>query len=497
MKENMFFNRIFLKIPFLLLFQLAFSQTSDDLKKFMETYDKLKVDQEANEVVKKGIDSEKSIDDGPIKLLVTPADISKYYSEKLNNIQNDILRLNEVLPFTDSIPPLKEFGYNYFSLRDSISFIDNVSIDDSYVLGFGDEISFSVWGQVEQYEKLTIQRNGTIYLPSVGLLNLGGKNLFDAKSYVFDRFSKVYSTLKSKPQLSFLDISVENVKKINVMLSGHVAYPGNYVINPSITLTNLLVMAGGVTKTGTLRNIHLNRNATTIDTIDLYPLISGNGSSNRLNLINNDVIMVPSKGKTISINGAVRIPAYYELKNNNVQSILSFAGNLNKNAQDRLFLYRNNGNNSIINQTDYSTSFLMEGDSIVVPYKNVKPKYISLSIENRDMFNIPWIKNLSYDQIFKIADIDKENIKRIELVRKVENDKFETYLLQNYDGGSFDFLPYDHISIGLFNSFAEIDIVTIVGSVYSPGKYALMNHRESLQSIIDILIGIAIFNRFK
>ena len=138
--------------------------------------------------------------------------------------------------------------------------------------------------------------------------------------------------------------------------------------------------------------------------------------------------MVPSKGKTISINGAVRIPAYYELKNNNVQSILSFAGNLNKNAQDRLFLYRNNGNNSIINQTDYSTSFLMEGDSIVVPYKNVKPKYISLSIENRDMFNIPWIKNLSYDQIFKIADIDKENIK-IELVRKVENDKFETYLL--------------------------------------------------------------------
>ena len=33
-------------------------------------------------------------------------------------------------------------------------------------------------------------------------------------------------------------------------------------------------MAGGVTKTGTLRNIHLNRNATTIDTIDLYPLIS-------------------------------------------------------------------------------------------------------------------------------------------------------------------------------------------------------------------------------
>ena len=55
---------------------------------------------------------------------------------------------------------------------------------------------------------------------------------------------------------------------------------------------------------------------------------------------------------------------------------------------------------------------------------------------------------------------------------------------QNYDGGSFDFLPYDHISIGLFNSFAEIDIVTIVGSVYSP-EVCFNESQESLQSIID------------
>ena len=42
---------------------LISSQTAEELKRFMDTYDKLKVDQEANEVVKKGLESEKDTDD--------------------------------------------------------------------------------------------------------------------------------------------------------------------------------------------------------------------------------------------------------------------------------------------------------------------------------------------------------------------------------------------------------------------------------------------------
>ena len=38
---------------------IIIGQTPEELKRFMQTYDKLKVDQEANEIVKKGIESEK------------------------------------------------------------------------------------------------------------------------------------------------------------------------------------------------------------------------------------------------------------------------------------------------------------------------------------------------------------------------------------------------------------------------------------------------------
>ena len=50
----------------------AFSQSPEELKRFMETYDKIKNDQEANEIVKKGIESEKDPDERPIRLLVSP-----------------------------------------------------------------------------------------------------------------------------------------------------------------------------------------------------------------------------------------------------------------------------------------------------------------------------------------------------------------------------------------------------------------------------------------
>ncbi|SVC54183.1 uncharacterized protein METZ01_LOCUS307037, partial [marine metagenome] len=128
---------------------LISSQTAEELKRFMDTYDKLKVDQEANEVVKKGLESEKDPDDGPVRLLIDPGDMTKYYREKMSVIKKDLEQLNRILISSDSIPQLEHFGYNYFSLRDSIQIIDNSTIPSNYVLGYGDEVIISIWGQVE------------------------------------------------------------------------------------------------------------------------------------------------------------------------------------------------------------------------------------------------------------------------------------------------------------------------------------------------------------
>ena len=179
-------------IVFIVFYSILSAQTSEELKKFMETYNKIKVDQEANEVVKKGIESERDVEERPVRLLVNPGDITKYYKEKMNVIQNEISNLNDLINISDSIPPLTDFGYDFFKKRDSIEYIDNLKLTDDYILGYGDEVIITVWGQVEHNEKLLIQRDGTIFVKNVGLLYLGGKSISDAKKYIYDRFSSVY-----------------------------------------------------------------------------------------------------------------------------------------------------------------------------------------------------------------------------------------------------------------------------------------------------------------
>ena len=70
------------------------------------------------------------------------------------------------------------------------------------------------------------------------------------------------------------------------------------------------------------------------------------------------------------------------------------------------------------------------------------------------------------------------------MVRRISDDNFEIYILQNYESGSFSFLPQDHITINLIKSNNRLSTVIVKGSVNSPGEYALTSGNESLLSVI-------------
>ena len=139
---------------------------------------------------------------------------------KMKVLQTEIKELNNLLTLTDSIPPIEYFGYNFFHLRDSLQIADNKKITSDYILGYGDEIIISVWGQVEQYDKKVIQRDGSIFIANVGLLYLDGMNLLNAKNYIYDRFSKVYSTLSSKTAANVLRCFFRKIKKYKCSYCG-------------------------------------------------------------------------------------------------------------------------------------------------------------------------------------------------------------------------------------------------------------------------------------
>ena len=70
----------------------------------------------------------------------------------------------------------------------------------------------------------------------------------------------------------------------------------------------------------------------------IYTLYLGNGYIKDLNLKNNDVVVIPPKG-SISITGAIRNPGYYEIKNDNINSLIDYAGSFEKDAGSTIYIY--------------------------------------------------------------------------------------------------------------------------------------------------------------
>ena len=69
---------------------------------------------------------------------------------------------------SDTTTNLLPFGYDYFVKRDSVYFTDNKKINTEYVLGSGDEILITMWGDAELNIKKVINKNGSVFIDNVG-----------------------------------------------------------------------------------------------------------------------------------------------------------------------------------------------------------------------------------------------------------------------------------------------------------------------------------------
>ena len=94
-------------------------------------------------------------------------------SNQLNNNQNNQNQNFESVDFEKNKFYDEYFGYDYF-LR-QVDFFDNASPSSDYVLGAGDEIVLSLWGEHNLQKNFLISKNGLIYYDSIGYINLSGK----------------------------------------------------------------------------------------------------------------------------------------------------------------------------------------------------------------------------------------------------------------------------------------------------------------------------------
>ncbi|HJR70303.1 MAG TPA: SLBB domain-containing protein, partial [Gammaproteobacteria bacterium] len=160
----------------------------------------------------------------------------------------------------------------------------------------------------------------------IGPITVSGLSFAEMRDTINDRVAQQMIGTRAS-------ITLGELRSIRVLLLGDVTRPGSYTVSGLSTMTNALFAGGGVKTIGSLRNVALRRDGNTVSTLDVYDLLLRGDTRGDARLQSGDAIFVPPVGPTVTVDGEVRRPAIYELRNEQtVAELVALAGGLNANA---------------------------------------------------------------------------------------------------------------------------------------------------------------------
>tara|TARA_Y100000816_G_C26102680_1_gene584860 strand:- start:1060 stop:2988 length:1929 start_codon:yes stop_codon:yes gene_type:complete len=480
----------------LLSFSIVFAQNLQELQKLQNEYKKVLEKQSLQKPAEISNAEQAAKSTAlPDKLIYSRKDIESLLvnTEKL---------LNRLKFLEDSTEKMPYVGYEFFEKRDTIPFWQNLPISKNYTLGPGDEVIISMWGESNSYNTETINRDGQIYIENIGVLNLSDKNINEAKKYLTSKYSRVYSTLIGSFPKSFIDITLGELKSINVHFIGFVNIPGVHMIHPFSNVISGLIQAGGVKNQGTLREIIVLRDNKQIATIDLYDYIILGKPSLDIRLMDQDVVYISPRKSTIALTGRVLTPGYYETKaGESLSNLIDFSGGPATKSANSYFVYKNNIKNKegyIISRDEINEFEITNGDSIHLPLYQYSQRLVEINGQVKNPGKYPFNKKTKLNHILKATmslddpDFKKTmNLSSITIFRKdtlsnspvkILTSESENILLENDD----------RINVSKVDILEPIESVSISGEIVMPGTYPV-NGLTTLEKIIEYSGGFTDF----
>jgi len=413
---------------------------------------------------------------------------------KLSSIEKDFAQRTKAYGII-----LRQFGYNFFSPGRNLALAGTVG--SNYVLGPGDELYVYVIGEIPGVDmsnfpqKLVVDREGKIYIPGFGVFYVSGLTLKEAQE------------LLSKTLKINIKLTVAKVRTFPVYVSGEVRNPGPVMVTSLHTLIDALIMAGGIKKTGSLREVVVTRKEggkVKKIKVDFYQLLL-KGKPVDFTLKDGDVIFVPTIEKVVGIGGAVKRPAIYELKGNEtIQDLIKMAGGVLPSAYKyKVILERYVENQKLkvlegmLDNSTFLNKSVKDGDLIIIKKIVPLPK------------NIIKVKGYTpYPGIYEY----KPGLKLSEFLTKdffyVDTNNRFALIIRHYPPGAppkyiafspkdvlngkedLKLKPMDEIVFYRFGQIANFDfnkvknLVIVKGVIKYPGLYA-WKEGMSLSSILD------------
>jgi protein involved in polysaccharide export with SLBB domain len=417
----------------------------------------------------------------------------------LNQITQGIIKFQpEIEGFEEGKSNI--FGADLFYNKNRrLSFEPNLNIatPKNYILGSGDMVYVDIYGQSEQYYEANVNPDGFLILDNIGPISVSGKTIDEATGIIKNRLSAYYPGIGGSSPSTFVQVTLGNVRTIQVHLVGELRLPGTFTLSAFSTVFNALYAAGGPSENGTMRNIKVIRNGKNVATVDVYDFLVNGKANLELQLQDQDVVLVEPFLARVSINGEVKRPKVFEVKEgDNFEDLLRYAGGFTDEAfKDRINVTRITGKERSVSDI-YANQFgfflVKGGDEYFVG--KVLNRYTNRVQIKGAVFregNYSLTEGLTLNQLIKNAEGLRGDayLERASILRTFEDLSTEvlTVNLRDVISGSISDVVLkreDVVRISSIYDLQEEFYVQINGEVKNPGTYPFSKNMTVEELII-------------
>lgn len=365
---------------------------------------------------------------------------------------------------------------------------DQIKTSDSYILGTGDEIGVSIWGQAQYSQTYIVDSEGYISPDDLDRIYLKGISYGDAKELLSKRFRQIYVFNKNE-----FKATIASERELIVNISGEVEQPGAFNISSKNTAVNALIAAGGPTEIGSVRKIKVLKPGVPEKILDVYKYLNDPLIGEGFYLENNDVIHVPVIGQVVSLEGAVIRPRKYELiEGEGLLELFEIAGGFKSNAvlqNIQIKRFRNDKEEILdVNLNELMSTKrkfpLVNGDVVIVnEIQQEFTNFVELkgAISSPGKFAIG--ENSKLRDVLNKVQILPEAITEIASIKRLNPDgksaswiwfNLEDVLLGRSDQ-EYILKPRDEVQINSQARFTDDQSFSVEGAVREPGEFQIDN----------------------
>lgn len=409
-------------------------------------------------------------------------------------LRRPLYKKTSSLRFKDSTQTLPIFGADIFE-NEELSFEPNLSIatPQQYQIGAGDKLVVDVYGVSDITNKLLVSPEGNIRYPKLGPIAVGGLTIEAATEKIKRSLSAIYPGIHNGSVR--VQVSLGQIRSIQVTLIGEVKRPGTVTVSSLSTLMNALYLSGGPTAIGSLRQIELVRNGKKQTSFDLYDFLFKGDLSKNLLLQDGDVIRVGYCQTRVALKGAFNKPALYEARDGETaKDMIGYAGGVSPVAVKdfvsviRLGMTRREAYS--ITPQQWNNFKLMSGDTLLVDSLGTKflnRVVVTGAVERPGIYGASETKSLG--ALLTLAVPREDAYSQRAIIRRLNKDAEPSMLafsLEEVLSGKYNLTLQSEDSVHIFKKtdVRENYTVAVNGEVNKPGKYNFYEKMTAMDLVL-------------